>query len=239
MKLNFILGMVASLATILSVSVGAIRYMGRAGVIEAAARRLGVDLTPLVIPGEPPEGEFEYTDGGQRRVRFLRQHFAAVELGQALQQEANDIGDGYTTDDLVELARSQVSHHTLIEAAVEKPGGAPRRWRLLGEHLSDDELDQIIEERDMWPDPIKTVAQLEDDPRLAYAWILAEDATEEDRESLSKEIEQTFIRIHNQEPDALHFVVRNIEELKELESETVETYVKPWLKDEDNTEEET
>lgn len=236
MELNFTIGIVASLVTIIAGTASVIRYLGRAGVIEEAARRLGVDLVELVIPGEPPDGEFLHTEEATQRLRFLREHFAPVELGEALAREANHLGDEYTTSDLVELARSQVSHHALIEAAVEKPGGSPRRWQLLGEHLSDEELGSLLDKRNLWPDPIKQVAQLEDDPGNAYAWILTENATEEDRVSLRNEIESTFVEMNRAEPDSLHFIVAGIDEILELDSEVVEQYVKPWLKDRDTTE---
>ncbi|MDY7081175.1 MAG: hypothetical protein SXQ77_01910, partial [Halobacteria archaeon] len=74
------------------------------------------------------------------------------------------------------------------------------------------------------------VAQLEDSSEYAYAWVLQSDATEDDRASLAKEIEDSFIGTQSKEPEALHLIVNNVEEIAELEAETIKRYVKPWLK---------
>lgn len=231
---QFALGIGASIVTIIAATASGIRYLGRAGVIHLVADRLGVELASLVIPEEPENLELQSEERNER-ARFLLDTFDPIELEEALRMEANEVGDAYTTDDLVELARSQVSHHTLIEAAIEPVGGG-RRKVLLGEHLSDEELSDLLDERDLWPDPIEEVAQLEDSPDRAYAWMLSEDATEDDRASLRNEIEMTYVQLNGREPEAMHFIVIDIDDLQELDADTVENYVKPWLKDETSKE---
>jgi len=240
-NLTFIIGFAASLATIASVSIATIRYLGRAGVIKEAAERLGVDLATLALPPEP-ENPAMHTEERNKRVTFLIERFHTEEIEEALRSIANGGGvrfnadDDYSTNDLVELACSQVAPGAVIETALKGEGEHPRK-RILGQHLTDEELSDLVDEREMWPDPIKKVTQLRDDRSHAYAWILSKDATEEDRASLATEIEETFVQMNQSEPEALHFIVRNIEELKELESETVESYVKPWLRESNSNEE--
>jgi hypothetical protein len=238
---SFIIGFAASLATLASASIGALRYLGRAGVIEAAAGRLGVNLATLALPPEPPDPEM-HTEERNKRATFLIEHFHTEEIEEALRSIANGSGagfnadDDYSTNNLVELACSQVAPGAVIETALKGEGEHPRK-RILGEHLTDEELSDLVDERGLWPDPIRDVAQLRDDRSHAYAWILSDDATEEDRASLAKEIEETFVQMHQSEPEALHFIVRGVGELKELDSGTVENYVKPWLKEPNNDEE--
>jgi len=219
------IGIVASVVTIIAGSLSVIRYLGRSRVIEMAAERLGVDLASLVLP-EDVEG----------RATFLDENLPPMQLMAAIQLMAES--DEYLLErsDLVTAAGNVGTPSELIENALL--GEDVDRVRMLGEHLTDEELSDLVDERGCWPDPINKVAQLEDDPSHAYAWILSEEATEEDRESLAREIEETFIGMKANEPEALHFIVRDVEELRELDSETVENYVKPWLKDSSNQPEE-
>jgi hypothetical protein len=240
-NLTFIIGFAASVVTITSASIATIRYLGRAGAIEEAAERLGVDLAMLALPPEP-ENPAIHTEERNKRATFLIERFHTEEIEEALRSIANGSGagfnadDDYSTNNLVELACSQVAPGAVIETALKGEGAHPRK-RIMGQHLTDEELSDLVDERELWPDPIRAVAQLRDDRSRAYAWVLSDDATEEDRASLAKEIEETFVQMNQSEPEALHFIVRNIEELKELESETVENYVKPWLKEPNNDEE--
>ena len=221
-NLTFTLGIIASLATIASGIIATIRYLGRSRVIEEMADRLGVDLAMLVLPGE---------DSSAERVTFLKDNFTPEQLVVAAGESKRLLALNHAAA----LAASENDTSVLIEEALEHDD-VPRSDRL-GEHLSDKELEELIDERGLWPDPIETVARLEDSRERAYAWILSDDATEEDRASLATEIEETFVQMNQSEPDALHFIVRNTEELKELDSETVEKYVKPWLKESNSNEE--
>lgn len=129
-----------------------------------------------------------------------------------------------------EVARRAIevaSPGILIEMALENDG-TPRADRL-GEHLSDSELDELLTRRDLWPNPIEAVAEIEDDPDKLYAWILRENATEDDRASLAREIEEAFIGTRNKTPDAVHLIINNVSEIEELDSETVKSHLKPWL----------
>lgn len=242
MELNIIIGIAASLVTIIAATASAIRYLGRAGTVGWVADRLGVDLASMVVPPEPENPEMNTEERSQRET-FLIEHFHPLEIEATLRSVANGGGAGfnasgdYDTTDLVEFACREVAPGAVIEIALDGEGAHPRK-RILGQHLTDEELGTLLDERELWPDPIRQVAQLEDDPGNAYAWILSESATEDDRESLRNEIERTFIELQHSEPDSLHFIVANIEEVRELDAETVETYVKPWLKDSTTSEEE-
>lgn len=226
-NLTFLLGIIASLATIASASIAIVRFLGRSRVIEEMADRLGVDLATLVLP-----------EGGDNDgwATMLDENVPPGQLMRTVQLMAESEEYQLERSDLVTAAGNVGTPSELIENALL--GEDVDRVRLLGDHLTDEELEELIGQRELWPDPIRTVAQMEDDRSRAYAWILDEDATEEDRASLAKEIEETFVQMNQSEPDALHFIVRGIDELKELDSETVESYVKPWLKDSTSGEEE-
>lgn len=205
MELNFIIGIAASLVTIIAGIASAIRYLGRSEFVAEVARRLGVDL-------------YELSGGWETALE---------------REEPRVIMDAYE-ERIPEDERLRHAGHTLpagplIEVAFQYDD-VPRERRI-SEHLSDTELSDLIDERNLWPDPIHQVAQLEDSPGNAYAWILSEEATEEDRESLRTEIERTFIELQHSEPESLHFIVGNIDEIRELDSEAVENYVKPWLRE--------
>jgi hypothetical protein len=222
-NLTFLLGIIASLATIASGIIAIVRFLGRSRLIEEMADRLGVDLATLVLPEDEEE-----------RVQWLKHTIEPDTLLVAAVESKEDAGG---VEHIAEEAAVSCGSSMLIETALSYDKSQSRE-RLLGDHLTDEELEELIEERELWPDPIRTVAQLRDDRSHAYAWILSEEATEEDRASLAKEIEETFVQMNQSEPDALHFIVRGIDELKELDAETVENYVKPWLKDSTSGEEE-
>lgn len=209
-ELTFTLGIAASLVTIIAGSLSVIRYLGRSRVIEEAAYRLGVDLYDL-------SGGLEETLAREPPMKVM----------EDLQVLARD-GDVYTPEMLVTAAGNVAPPNELIEEAFL--GENIGRTELLGMHLNDDELKTLVDDRDLWPDPIDRVVQLRDDSSISYAWLLSDDATEEDRASLASEIEQTFIEEKAGEPEALHFIVRNVDDLRELEAGTVEDYVKPWLR---------
>jgi hypothetical protein len=237
MELNFIIGIGASVVTIIAAISSGIRHLGRAGAVGWVADRLGVDLASMVIPEPGEDTGSPHTEEGNRRVNFLLEHFYPPEFEEALRRWANEPGDGYDTTDLVHLACGEVAPGAVIEIALDGEG-QNLRTRILGQHLTDAELGSLLDDRELWPNPIHQVAQLEDDPGNAYAWILSEEATEEDRASLRSEIESTFIEMQHSEPDSLHFIVGNIDGIQELDAETVERYVKPWLKEQNDSEEE-
>lgn len=228
--LNVLFGIGASLATI----GGFVAKKGKAGSLAWLSDRFGVDLAELVIPGSPPEDGMYNTEEANERRRFLLEYFPPEELGEALRHHTSrNLDADYTTTDLVELSCSQMAPGAVVEIALDGEGGHPRK-RILGEHLTDDELKSLLDGRDIWPDPINQIAQLDDNPERAYAWILSDDSTAEDRMSLSQEIERTFIEMKHSEPESMHFVVSSIDEIAELDSETVSQYVKPWLNAEEN-----
>lgn len=199
--LNVTLGIVASLATIL----GAVWVNGRGESVRWLSDRLGADLYDL---------------SGGWETALERENDAAL-IG-AYEERISE-------DDHLRHAGNSLPAGPLIEIALGEDG-TPREERL-GEHLSDEELSLMLDERNLWPDPIENVAQLEDSRSHAYAWVLSDDATEEDRASLATEIEETFVQLNQSDPEALHVVVRGVEEVKELDAETIENYVKPWLKE--------
>lgn len=199
--LNVLVGIGATIATL----TGAIWYKGAGESARWFCERAGVDL---------------YRLAGGWETAIEREDASAI-----IEAYERNVPDG-------ERLRISASSHpfpALIEEALRRDDMG--RVDRLSNHLDDADVEEMLDRRGLWPDPIRDVAQLRDDRSKAYAWILSGDATEEDRASLAKEIEDTFVQLNQSEPEALHFVVRDVEEIKELGSETIEGYVKPWLKD--------
>lgn len=219
MELTFTVGLAASLVTILGAAASGIRYLGRAETVRVVADRLGVDLASLVIPEEG-------------RNEWLKRTFDSDTLlvASVESKEEEDDVPAIATEAAVSCGSPM-----LIKTAVAFDKSQPPR-EILGEHLTDSDIEAMAEERNVWPNPIERVIRIDDDPSCAYAWLLSDDATEEDRHSLKAEMEEMYVKSNAKEPESLHFIVNNIDEIRELDSETVETYVKPWLNDMDNTE---
>lgn len=209
---SILVGAIASSVTIAAVFATIIKYLGRAGVVEELADRLGVDLLEVL-------GGWETVIGNE----------APGEVTAHLGEMANDEDCPLEVSDLVTLASNEAEPEMLIEAGLM--GEEVDRLDLLGNQLSDLDLEALVSARGVWQDPIERVVQLEDSREVAYAWLLSDDSTEEDRASLANEIESTFIDETYSEPESLHFIVSGVDEISRLDSETVERYVKPWLKE--------
>lgn len=73
-------------------------------------------------------------------------------------------------------------------------------------------------------DPIEGIEAIEDDPGMCYVWKLKNSSTEF-RNRLSDKITD----VYRGEPDALHFFVEDVKEIKQWDYQTIEHDVIPWL----------
>lgn len=111
----------------------------------------------------------------------------------------------------------------------EELRGADREDQL--EHLAD-LAERLDLPREAWcVDPIKKIERLEDDPTRAYLWLLGDRATGDDVSRLQRALTERYRDEYGREPAALHLIVRDVDDIKEIPSEVIEHTIKPWLKD--------
>lgn len=133
---------------------------------------------------------------------------------------------------------ARCSDELLLDAAEERAllDDAARRLyeediiTVAEEELSDYGLSELIEARDMWPDPIQAVKRMEDGPNTAYAWIIESGSSQSEKAAIRQEIEDAFIELNHREPQSLHLLVENIEEIEDLEPEAIRRHIRPWLR---------
>lgn len=147
--------------------------------------------------------------------------------------ERRDIAsDLLEPEQLLDLAAGGIGPEEMLGIAIQRIPAEPEEVAsaLNAAAISDEAVIEIMDRRDLWPSPIERVAHLPDDPHACYVWILGDDATEEDRISLANEFEDAYIRENHNEPQSLHLIVRNVEQIKELSADEVRQHIKPWLK---------
>lgn len=67
--------------------------------------------------------------------------------------------------------------------------------------------------------------KIEDDPNKVYVWVVGEG----DRADFAEFIDHSFIEFKGTSPKALHMVVADIDQIKEIDAETYKSKIKPWL----------
>lgn len=204
------------MVTILGIAGALVWYFGRTAALKAVLGGTAWMLRADKMAVFEPEAMLDYTYS-ENRDAFLG--WAIDEDSPVLPNDALQIA-GYHN------GASDLIWHAINTVA--KPGTQAEALDESG--LGDQTIEELIEMRDMWPDPIDTVAKLDDDPGAAYAWILREGATENDRVSITREIEEAFIKGQQREPQALHFLVDSIEEIRDIEADTIRKHIKPWLR---------
>lgn len=215
---GIIIGMFLGIA-IIAIVIGLMIRRYPEAVIERISKREGIDLLEL--------------GGGMREaIRNANRE----ELIRGMLKASNSHRNELTKMDIVSLAVSEIAPERVVEEAM-KQQGPYQQQEILSRHLSNDQLVSMLDNRGIWPDPLEDLVEIEDDPSKCYAWILSGDASEEDGASLAREIENSFIESRGKEPSAIHLVVRDIDEISQLDERTVRSYIKPWLKDDNEDKE--
>lgn len=75
--------------------------------------------------------------------------------------------------------------------------------------------------------PVNQIYELEDSPDKCYVWSV--DMTEEQIAEFTNNVKSTFVKQYNKDPDSLHFVRNDINDITELDPDEVKQKVKPWL----------
>jgi hypothetical protein len=96
-------------------------------------------------------------------------------------------------------------------------------------------LDELAMALDLPPeawcvDPLRRIGRLEDDPDAAYVWMLNESADGTDVDELTRRLESAFREQHGHPPRAMHFIVRDVDEVQPIPPEMVEDLIQPWLR---------
>lgn len=88
-------------------------------------------------------------------------------------------------------------------------------------------VDQIAELRNVSTSPVEKIYELEDSPRKCYVWQL--DATDKQLAEFTRNVKSTFVQKYNRDPESLHFIRNDINEIGELDPAEIRERVKPWL----------
>ena len=99
------------------------------------------------------------------------------------------------------------------------------------EHLADLANRLDLPETAWCVDPLKKIERVEDDAKYAYLWLLSDRATGDDVESLQRALESRYREKFGRDPDALHLIMRDVEDVREIPKQVIETTIKPWLKE--------
>ena len=78
-------------------------------------------------------------------------------------------------------------------------------------------------------DPVKKVHELIDSPHNCYIWQMSKDANEYQMKKIIDNLYSEFVKKNGRDPQALHLIVRDIEEVKHLDKYTLEKIVVPWI----------
>jgi len=109
------------------------------------------------------------------------------------------------------------------------------RWtaKLLGTAITecidweDIDLAEYVDPDEHFGDPIERLQRLEDAPGNVYVW---EVETEEGAAQVTNLLHQHFERV-GRDPDAAHFVLTDIEQLRQYNKDELRTFVAPFDRD--------
>jgi len=180
------------------------KYDSPADAIEAFAERLGVEV-------------------------YLDRERAVVE---AIAEEPMAVFEGCTPYAIEEADEALQWIGPSGEALLVQPD--PIREADRGDQLEylSDLADRLEMPPETWcVDPIKKIERVEDDPTLAYLWLLSDRATGDDVDSLERALTERYRDQYGRDPEALHLILRDVEEVREIPSHVIEHTIKPWLRD--------
>lgn len=99
----------------------------------------------------------------------------------------------------------------------------------------EDAIDKLAEKFDVdlkaKVNPVEQVHDLPDEDGTVYLWRMP-DATPQQRMDLQERMRKEFVQTYHRDPKALHlFVTDEVDEIKELDPETIRDKLEPWLDD--------
>lgn len=83
---------------------------------------------------------------------------------------------------------------------------------------SDIDIYEFIDANEHLAGPVERLHELEDDDGKAYVWLVE---TEEARAQVSQMLEGAYLETHGRSPNAEHFVVSDVEQLREMDPDSV------------------
>jgi len=99
----------------------------------------------------------------------------------------------------------------------------------------EDAIDKIADRFDIdlkeKVNPVEQVHELEDTEGTVYLWRMPE-ATPQQRMDIQERMRKEFVQTYHRDPKALHlFVTDEVEEIKQMDPETIRDKVEPFLSD--------
>ena len=83
-------------------------------------------------------------------------------------------------------------------------------------------------------DPVPKIYELDDDKNKCYIWKLREDSSQKQVYTIIDTIYTEFVKKNGRDPNALHVVCNDIQEIKEMDSKELEQLIIPWIKSNKN-----
>jgi len=75
--------------------------------------------------------------------------------------------------------------------------------------------------------PVEHVHELDDSPDKAYLWSL--DCTDQQLTEFTQKVQSAFVEKYNRDPQSLHFIRNDIDDVSELSPAEIRERVEPWL----------
>jgi len=79
-------------------------------------------------------------------------------------------------------------------------------------------------------DPVAKIHELRDDPETCYIWQMRPETNEYQMKQIIDNLYSEFVKKNGRDPMALHLIIRDIDQVKNLDKHTLEKIVVPWIK---------
>jgi len=79
-------------------------------------------------------------------------------------------------------------------------------------------------------DPVPKIHELQDDPCTCYIWQMLADTDDYKMRRSVDEMYSEFVKKYGRDPNALHLVVNNIEDIHHMNQDALERIIVPWAK---------
>lgn len=81
----------------------------------------------------------------------------------------------------------------------------------------------------VYKDPVEDVIRMPDNPSVIYFWKLRSDAHDNHVQDILAELQSRFIKNNGRDPQSLHIVGRDFEDVKNLDPDILKKVIVPWL----------